>query len=676
MQSELKSLSKIFSEVIFRIPDYQRGYSWEEKHLKDFWNDIEQLQNSKSHYTGVLTLEPVKKRIYERWEDDIWIIESKHYEPMYVVDGQQRLTTAVVFVQAILESIDDDELLNYTEKSEITKKYIFETKRDAGISKSYIFGYEKDNPSYEFLKQEIFNDASIIHSTMEETIYTKNLRNAKNYFSKKLENLDKPAKEKIFTKLTQHLLFNIFYIEKDLDVFVTFETMNNRGKPLSHLELLKNRLIYLSTKFTEDKIESEQLRKAINESWKSVYHYLGKINSADRDDDDFLRLHYIFYFSPDLDHKEDDYLLEFRRTLYQDRFKDILLDETFTPKRLGNCENPLVIDDIFKYSQSLKKLVKSYYETATPSAGNFSATEKTRLEQINRQSGYFLSALAATFKLKKGKERELLLTAIERFGFLQRFTPYYFNRIDILEETIHLLTGRKNTEQLTKAINQVCDEYTETSEFLDAIKTVGNNAKNGYYGWSQVRYFMYEYEQELRRRSKTRRNLLDWSSDSDYSDHKTIEHIYPQKAQAEYWKSAFSDYSIKQRNVLRNSLGNLLPVSHEKNAALSNKGFDIKKGSASNQVGYRYGCLSEIQVSLSEQWDAIEILRRGIYLLNFMESRWGVRIGSTKEKVQALGLEFVLNVEDLKISDLEVERSIPTPILKSLEKQGDTPLCE
>ncbi|MCO2630525.1 DUF262 domain-containing protein, partial [Pseudomonas aeruginosa] len=41
MQSELKSLSKIFSETIFRIPDYQRGYSWEHKHLKDFWNDIE-----------------------------------------------------------------------------------------------------------------------------------------------------------------------------------------------------------------------------------------------------------------------------------------------------------------------------------------------------------------------------------------------------------------------------------------------------------------------------------------------------------------------------------------------------------------------------------------------------------------------------------------------------------
>jgi uncharacterized protein with ParB-like and HNH nuclease domain len=40
MQTDLISISKILSENIFRIPDYQRGYSWTEKHLKDFWIDI------------------------------------------------------------------------------------------------------------------------------------------------------------------------------------------------------------------------------------------------------------------------------------------------------------------------------------------------------------------------------------------------------------------------------------------------------------------------------------------------------------------------------------------------------------------------------------------------------------------------------------------------------------
>ena len=231
MQSELLSLSKIFSEAIFRIPDYQRGYAWQEKQIKDFWSDIQQLAEGKNHYTGVLTLEPVDDEFYKRWDDDLWIIQSKKYAPLYVVDGQQRLTTAVLLMHGILDKIADDDRLNFTSRADIRKKFIFESK-DEGISRSYIFGYEKDNPSYEYLKREIFGETSEQHATLDDTIYTKNLRGAKKYFAELLAPMTIEEVEVIYTKLTQHLQFNIFYIEEELDVFVTFETMNNRGKLL------------------------------------------------------------------------------------------------------------------------------------------------------------------------------------------------------------------------------------------------------------------------------------------------------------------------------------------------------------------------------------------------------------------------------------------------------------
>ncbi len=52
MQTELLSLSKVFTENIFRIPDYQRGYSWSDRQLKDFWSDITLLAPGEDHYTG------------------------------------------------------------------------------------------------------------------------------------------------------------------------------------------------------------------------------------------------------------------------------------------------------------------------------------------------------------------------------------------------------------------------------------------------------------------------------------------------------------------------------------------------------------------------------------------------------------------------------------------------
>ncbi len=139
MKTELLTVSKIFNEALFRIPDYQRGYSWEESHLNDFWSDIEQLRDDKSHYTGVITLEEVPESAWSRWEDEAWIIRSKKYSPYYVVDGQQRLTTIVILLQCILEIASSDEL-NYTPLEIVRRKYIFETRSDR-LARAYIFGY-------------------------------------------------------------------------------------------------------------------------------------------------------------------------------------------------------------------------------------------------------------------------------------------------------------------------------------------------------------------------------------------------------------------------------------------------------------------------------------------------------------------------------------------------------
>lgn len=189
---------------------------------------------------------------------------------------------------------------------------------------------------------------------------------------------------------------------------------------------------------------------------------------------------------------------------------------------------------------------------------------------------------------------------------------------------------------------------------------------------------MYEYEQHLRLASKTSRQLLKWSEDGrreDFNrDHKTIEHIYPQKISGGAWNEAINGkvYSIKERNALKNSIGNLLPVSHAKNASLSNKSFYDKKGSETNQVGYRYGCLSEIQVSACAKWTGVEILRRGIYLLDFMEHRWNVKLGDAAKKAEVLGLKFVLVNENTDIETVTNQKvPVPTAPSERVEDRSD-----
>ncbi|MCO2201756.1 HNH endonuclease [Pseudomonas aeruginosa] len=438
------------------------------------------------------------------------------------------------------------------------------------------------------------------------------------------------------------------------------------------LRLLKNRLIYLSTKFEDDTRESIYLRKAINESWKSIYHYLGKIERPGFTDDQYLKAHYALYFGALTKEKKDEE--EFKRIArnlnnHSTYYGDTLLDQIFSPKRVNATasEEKLTIKEIYDYSQSIKSLVKTYHDAAHPESSNWTPAEKKALERINRLDRHqlFVVCVAALYSYRKSKSREQLLITIEKYGFLTTLSGYYFNvngRIDNIGIAVAIIGKKITAEQAEKKYKDAPEKLTESTDFKDSIRRIGKEA-SAYYGWKLTRYFMFEYEQELKRLSKTSRELLDWSYEQKpeyYSlDHKTIEHIFPQKAADPYWKEKFSKYTLKEKNSLRNSLGNLLPVSHAKNASLSNNSFDAKKGSETNPVGYRYGCLSEIQVAHSEEWNAIEILRRGIYLLDFMESRWGLKIGTPQQKAEILGLEFVLEREGLTIQ--EIIKTKPTP---------------
>ena len=158
--SKLQSLTEIFNQKIFRIPDFQRGYSWEEEQLEDFWEDIINLKEDKVHYTGLLTVEPINKvavQQIEKWQDDLWLLE-KGLSAYYLVDGQQRLTTSIILINEILSNFENKEGINFDTKEAWVNKFLYQ---EFGLNyKSYIFGYEKDNPSDEYFKTKILEQHS------------------------------------------------------------------------------------------------------------------------------------------------------------------------------------------------------------------------------------------------------------------------------------------------------------------------------------------------------------------------------------------------------------------------------------------------------------------------------------------------------------------------------------
>lgn len=619
--SNLQTLSSIFNEKFFRIPDYQRGYSWEKEHIDDFWTDLNNLDNTRIHYTGMITVE-----------------HKKENDSYHVIDGQQRLTTIMILLKVILDKFENEDWIgdDFTgsSKIELVNKFLYKRSGKNGHVVKVVFGYEKDNPSELYYQNKILGlDNSEFQSNKINTLYTKNLQNALAIFSEKVKSLEKENLEILLRKITKQLKFNFYEIDINdgLDEFIIFETMNNRGKKLSTLELLKNRLIYLTTLLTKDNSfdEIDSLRKDINEVWKTVYEYIGKNSLSKIEDDTFLRDHWIMYFgkynressSPERDFLLKKHFTVNRATLRQsDRFpelKSFINDESEIKK---HCLDYIDIKD---YISNLQKSIISYYEMLNPIETEYNEEIKKWLSKINRLGFDTFKPLLMSVLMHSKEIEDIhivkILKLIENYLFI-KFKTDKGSKTTVTEfyKLAYSFHNKKDIYKLLERLdNYVYDEHRNKlfreGKFEEIILEL-YEYNEAWYSWKGLTYLLYEYELYLQEKEKGE-TKLQWEEVNKDS----IEHIYPRKAKDEDW-SEFNTLNKEENHNILHSLGNLVLLSKSNNSKIGNKSFDFKKDIFSKSS------YSTISISKNEDWTQEKILNRGKVLLNFMSHRWNIKL--------------------------------------------------
>lgn len=668
--SDLVSLSKLFENKFFRIPDYQRGYAWKESQLNDFWDDLYNLAPGKFHYTGMLSLKALKESETIKYDDGEKWLMSCEYQPYHIVDGQQRLTTAIILISSILEIAKQKHLENFNGISvdSLKEKYIVITKQPTGLLKAYRFGYECDNPSFKYLRYKIMGED--YSGTIDESFYTLNLEFAKTFFDNKLKEVleIKGINEiiNLFSKLTNKLQFNTYYIDDDFDVCVAFETMNNRGKKLSNLEILKNRLIYLTIIYP-DKIlslsEKNALRDNINDTWREVYFQLGRNKDQPLDDDEYLKNHWTLFYKYTRK-KGDDYI----QFLLNDQFtskavigEDVeLLYSRYSnieeaQEKLYDNDHVLVPKEIMDYVNSLKEVAKYWYFSYSPADNkDFSNDEIKWLKRLNHIGINYFRILVVSAMLNKSvtqEERIVLYKTIERFIFIYFRLAKNNSNYDSVDSYKYARELYKNNVNIKEIIKFFDDEIQKNlSISLESFKTEMNRLftnNDGFYSWDPLKYFLFEYEAKLSEGRKIAK-LDDWEAfTKSIKDKISIEHIFPQKPSAYSWRNSFRKYSNElEQHRLANSLGNLLVLSQSINSSLQNYSFETKKADNLERNGYANGSYSEMEVAKFNDWTPDTIYSRGMKLLSFMEERWNFKFSSEEFKKSVLGLEFLFDNRD------------------------------
>ncbi|WP_024751574.1 DUF262 domain-containing protein [Helicobacter pylori] len=573
---ELLTLDGVIEKGVFEIPSYQRGYAWQIRQLKDFWNDLEHVSKlgDKFHYMHSLTLRGLENEL-----------EDSAFE---IIDGQQRLATSLILLSLLAKITQhkDPKYDSMNLEPVLSYKYY-------GLNEAFraIMEEEKDLERF------------------QTSFYAKNLIDAYAFFQEKISDTPVGTLEKMFDALIKKMLFSVVELNDNrIDPFSSFETINNRGKDLSTLELLKNRLHFVAHKICDEE-DLENLQQEINDTYTRIYHDLRQFE--DDHLESFLK-HFVAYYYGE-----------------NSKFKERLLNTAFDAHKK--------YDDLYDEYEKINDLL--LYLSYSSKVWYFLHTlddEELRIEITPKMHGLLdkmrclnalstnaflpllLSLLTIQLAVRSGSERhyttqelEGLLEYLERFGFLVYGVA---SRDTSKKQLIELAFKTFRVHRLWEDEITIEDLPVLEKDFFkgehSGLKLLENNinfnnAKKWYEWKNALNYLLYEYE--LHHNPETTLNF-DSSIES-------IEHILPQNPD--------QGYSAKEKSWAKNphivhALGNLLLIPKNANSSLSNKPFEEKRKQ------YLKGSYSEKEVAKNASFGVVQIKERSEKLLDFLIARYRI----------------------------------------------------
>ena len=191
-------------------------------------------------------------------------VDGNTYVPVEIVDGQQRLTTIVLLLDGISRSLDGFSAAAKGLSQGIRKNFI----ATKGISGQPLFKLSINQDTNHFFQSSVLAEQVGVEGP--QITSERRLGKAKERIAAYLAahlGIEGEAGEEwlqaLYTKVATQLRFTLYEVEDEAEVGVIFEVMNDRGKPLTDLEKVKNFLLHTSIAIG---IKNE-LAKAVNGAW-------------------------------------------------------------------------------------------------------------------------------------------------------------------------------------------------------------------------------------------------------------------------------------------------------------------------------------------------------------------------------------------------------------------------
>ena len=239
--TEAKLLKFLQKSPQFVIPIYQRTYSWTEQQCQQLWDDIIRAGSNDAvggHFIGSVVY--IEQGLYQ--------ISSQ--SPLLVIDGQQRLTTAMLLLEALSRHLGDSEPIEGFSAEKLRNYYLLNP-------------YEKGERKYKLILTQTDKDSLLALVTQKPLPENHSLRIEENFnfFDKKIEKLNNNL-EKLCRGLAKLIIVDIALSRDQDNPQLIFESMNSTGKALSQADLIRN--------FVLMGLEPEHQAKLYNNHWRPM----------------------------------------------------------------------------------------------------------------------------------------------------------------------------------------------------------------------------------------------------------------------------------------------------------------------------------------------------------------------------------------------------------------------
>lgn len=577
---------------IYDIPRYQREYTWNQRDWANLYDDI--TQNDAGYFLGSFIV--VNGTVNSK-------MDTIHYE---VIDGQQRLTTLSLFLAALYarimehkDSIDDDMMLD--DIRPLRNRLIL--KSDKSMTRVIPQVQNHNLEDYRWiLKEHIGLDAVM---QKPKFLGLRKMSKAYNYFYDRLGE-DVGSRNGIecvrclldICRLVCSAVVVQITVDSHADAYTLFASLNNRGVPLSAVDLIKNMLLGKVAG-----VDDGQLNYYF-ERWQEVLHNLGDdYKTQER----FFRQNY------------DAFRREVNKPFIGESGSQLPLGSVATrsnllkiyEKRMETDDGALkVLDELAENSALYSKIIGLDQESPDSELTH-------QLLELSRAQGV-ASYLILLFLFKKQNQLEL---KDETLALLVKLLVRFFVRRN--------LTDTPPTRDLERLFINICESLE--SEGLKGIaaaeyikkRLVDVSASDASFK-ERLEGPIYDVNPDMTRYiltvvaspSVTKEMKPLWERYASGNYVWTIEHIFPQgKNIPDEWVKMVADgdmskaIEVQEKQV--HTLGNLTITGY--NSKLSNMPFvtkrDRKDVNGAN-VGYRNGLNLNDELVNTDTWTSEQIQER------------------------------------------------------------------